>query len=146
MKKQRVLILCTGNSCRSQMAEGLINRLLAAEWEAFSAGSAPAGYVHPLAIRAMAELGIDISQGQSEAVAAYRSLQPDLVVTVCDSAAQNCPVWLGEGEVVHIPFTDPAEAEGSVDEQMAVYRLVRDQIRAGLLPVLQERTSQSGRG
>ena len=113
MGKLRVLILCTGNSCRSQMAEGLINHHLSGGWEAFSAGSHPSGQVHPLAIGAMAEIGIDISRNRSESVEIYRNLSPDLVITVCDNAANNCPAWLGEGKKVHIPFADPAEAVGS---------------------------------
>lgn len=136
MSKLRVLILCTGNSCRSQMAEGLINHHLDDRWEAFSAGSMPSGRVHPLAIAAMTEIGIDIRTHRSQSVEVYRNLSPDLVVTVCDNAAQNCPVWLGEGQVAHIPFIDPAEATGSEAERMAVFRAVRDEIAETLLPFL----------
>ena len=136
MSKLRVLILCTGNSCRSQMAEGLINHHLSAEWEAFSAGSVPSGRVHPLAIAAMAEIGIDISRHHSESVEVYRNLSPDLVITVCDNAARACPVWLGDGEKAHIPFADPAEAVGSEAERMAVFRSVREQIAQAILPFL----------
>lgn len=138
MAKLRVLILCTGNSCRSQMAEGLINHHLSGEWEAFSAGSHPSGQVHPLAIGAMAEIGIDISRNRSESVEIYRNLSPDLVITVCDNAANNCPVWLGEGEKVHIPFADPAEAVGSEAERMVVFRSVREQIEQSILPFLRD--------
>ncbi len=138
MDRQRVLIVCAGNSCRSQMAEGLINHFLGERWQAFSAGSAPSGYVHPLAIQAMAELDIDISNGVSESVEAYRDLKPDLVVTVCDNAAQNCPVWVGEGKVAHMPFDDPTDAAGSEADRMAACRRVRDQMRAALLAYLQE--------
>ena len=138
MGKLRVLILCTGNSCRSQMAEGLINHHLSGRWEAFSAGSVPSGRVHPLAIAAMAEIGIDISRHLSESVEVYRNLSPDLVITVCDNAANNCPVWLGQGEKVHIPFADPAEAVGSEVERMAVFRAVRDEIAQSILPFLRD--------
>lgn len=138
MGKLRVLILCTGNSCRSQMAEGLINHHLSGQWEAFSAGSHPSGRVHPLAIGAMAEIGIDISRHRSESVEVYRNLSPDLVITVCDNAAAACPVWLGEGGKAHIPFADPAEAVGSEAERMAFFRAVRDQIAQAILPFLRD--------
>ena len=129
MSKKRVLFLCTGNSARSQMAEGLVNHYWGDRWAAFSAGTRPAGYVHPLAIRAMAELGIDISAQASKSVAGFRDTDLDLVITVCDGAAQNCPLWLGGGTVVHIGFPDPAAVEGSEDEQLAVFRQVRDGLK-----------------
>lgn len=138
MGKLRVLILCTGNSCRSQMAEGLINHHLSGRWEAYSAGSVPSGRVHPLAIAAMAESGIDISSHRSESVEVYRNLSPDLVITVCDNAARNCPLWLGTGEKMHIPFADPAEAEGSEAERMAFFRAIRDEIAQAILPFLRD--------
>ena len=138
MGKSRVLILCTGNSCRSQMAEGLINHHLSDQWEAFSAGSHPSGRVHPLAIVAMAEIGIDISRHHSESVEVYRNLSPELVITVCDNAAKACPVWLGDGQKGHIPFADPAEAVGSEAERMAVFRAVRDEIAQAILPFLRD--------
>ena len=119
MDRQRVLILCTGNSCRSQIAEGLVNHYLGERWQAFSAGSAPSGSVHPLAVQTMAELDIDISGGLSESVELYRDLQPALVITVCDNAAQNCPVWIREGNVTHMPFDDPADGIGSEAERLA---------------------------
>ncbi len=132
MAKKRVLVLCTGNSCRSQMAEGLINHYLGTEWKAYSAGTQPAGYVHELAVEAMSELGIDISGHQSKSVDQFRNMDVDLVITVCDDAAENCPLWLGQGKVVHVGFPDPAKAEGSRDERLAVFRQVRDDIRQRL--------------
>lgn len=142
---QRVLILCTGNSCRSQMAEGLINHQLGREWRAESAGTQPSGYVHPLAVRALAELDIDlldphISRGRSKSTEEFRDTQFDQVITVCDDAAENCPVWLGSGQVAHIGFPDPALAQGSDDEKMVEFRKVRDAIRQQLLPFLQQTT------
>lgn len=137
--KKRVLILCTGNSCRSQMAEGLVNAYLGEAWQAFSADTAPSGMVHPLAVRAMAELDIDISDGATESVDIYRALQPDLVVTVCDNAARNCPVWLGEEEVKHMPFDDPTKLLGSDSDRISACRRVRDLMRDTLLPYLQSR-------
>lgn len=133
---KQVLFLCTGNSCRSQMAEGLVNYFRDDEWEAYSAGTKPAGYVHPLAIQAMAELGIDISQNRSKSADEFRYVGPDLVVTVCDDAAEDCPVWLGQGKVAHISFPDPAKATGSEAERLAVFRAVRDDIRQRVLDYL----------
>jgi arsenate reductase len=129
MSKKKVLFLCTGNSCRSQMAEGLVKHYLGKEWKAYSAGTDPSGYVHPMAIQAMAELGIDIAGQQSKSAAKFRDKRLDLVITVCDDAAENCPVWLGRGQVVHISFQDPARVTGTDEEKMAVFRAVRDDIR-----------------
>jgi len=122
---RQVLFLCTGNSCRSHLAEAITNARLSAEWHAVSAGTQPAGYVHPLAIRALAEIGIE-HQGTSKHVDQFRTTPFDLVVTVCDSAAEECPVWLGQGKRVHLGFPDPAKATGSEDEIMDVFRAVRD--------------------
>ena len=138
MEKRRVLILCTGNSCRSQMAEGLVNRYLSKQWQAYSAGTSASGSVHPLAVRSMAELDIDISDNISEPVEGYRELNPHLVITVCDNASQNCPVWLGEGSVVHLPFDDPTKVIGSDAARMAACREVRDRMRDILLSYLRE--------
>ena len=129
MSTKQVLFLCTGNSCRSQMAEGLVNHFLGEEWEAYSAGTKPAGYVHPLAVQVMAELRIDISGNRSKSTDEFRYVGPDLVITVCDDAAENCPVWLGQGQVVHLGFPDPAKATGSEEERLAVFRQVRNDIR-----------------
>jgi len=137
VQKKRVLFLCTGNSARSQMAEGLVNHFLGATWEAFSAGTNPAGYVHPLAIRAMAELGIDISVQRSKSTEEFRNVEFDRVITVCDHAAQNCPAWLGKGVVKHIGFPDPAAAEGSEEERLTFFRQVRDGLREEVLAYLQ---------
>ena len=139
MDRQRVLILCTGNSCRSQMAEGLVNFYLGEDWQAFSAGTAPSGMVHPLAVLAMAELDVDIGDGVTESIDVYRDLKPDLVITVCDNAARNCPVWLGDGEVIHMPFEDPTKVIGSDSERMTACRQARDQIRDKLLAYLRGR-------
>jgi arsenate reductase len=127
MNKRRVLFLCTGNSCRSQMAEAVANHLCGEQWQAESAGTAPAGAVHPLAIRALDEIGIR-HEGRSKSVDEFRGENFDLVITVCDDAAENCPVWLGSGRKAHIGFVDPARAQGSEDERMDVFRQVRDQI------------------
>jgi len=146
VSKKKVLFLCTGNSCRSQMAEGLVNHLLGDRWEAFSAGTDPSGYVHPLAIKAMAELGIDISDQRSKSVDGFRDTEFDVVITVCDDAAENCPVWLGPGKRHHIGFPDPADASGAEQEQMEVFRRVRDGLRREVIQYLQERGGTAAKG
>ncbi|RMF04495.1 MAG: arsenate reductase ArsC [Chloroflexi bacterium] len=138
MPKKQVLILCTGNSCRSQMAEGLINHDLGDVWQAYSAGTRPSGYVHPLAVKAMAELGIDISGGRSKSTDEFKDAPLDVAITVCNDAAENCPVWLGQGQKVHIGFPDPADATGTQEEKMAVFRQVRDDIRVRVLDYLRQ--------
>ncbi len=128
--KQRVLVLCTGNSCRSQMAEGFLRHLYGDRIEAHSAGSRPGGYVHPLAVRVMAEVGIDISSGRSKSMAEFFGLPFDVVVTVCDSAREECPVFPGAARMIHHSFNDPAAAQGDEAEVLAVFRRVRDEIEA----------------
>jgi arsenate reductase len=133
-----VLILCTGNSCRSQMAEGFVNHRLGGQWEARSAGTRPAARVHPLAIEAMDEVGIDISAGVPEVVDRHLDEHWDLVVTVCDSAKEDCPAFPRPVERLHLSFDDPAGAEGTEDERMAVFRRVRDEIGDRLLGALRQ--------
>src|SRR5512136_832213 len=125
MTKRKVLFLCTGNSCRSQLAEAIVNARLSDDWSAVSAGTQPAGYVHPMAIRVLSEIGIQ-HQGRSKSVDEFRAVPFDLVVTVCDSAAEECPMWVGHGNRVHLSFPDPAKATGSDEEVLAVFRAVRD--------------------
>jgi arsenate reductase len=137
--EKRVLILCTGNSCRSQMAEGFVNHLLKGEWEARSAGTRPATHVHPLAVKAMAEVGIDISAAEPEIVDRSLNEPWDLVVTVCDSAKDSCPTFPRPVETVHIPFDDPADAQGTDEKKMAVFRRVRDEIRGRLVEAVRKR-------
>ena len=137
-RRCKILFLCTGNSARSQMAEALVNYRLGNTWEAVSAGTRPTGIVHPAALRALAEVGIE-HHGRSKSVDEFRDAELDLVVTVCDSAAEDCPVWLGKGGRVHLGFPDPARAIGSDEEVMAVFRRVRDDIAAGVLRLLRER-------
>jgi arsenate reductase len=142
MARKRILILCTGNSARSQMAEGLVNFFLGHGWAAHSAGTRPTGRVHPLAVQAMAEIGVDISENHSKSVEVFRNAPFDLVVTVCDDAAEDCPVWLGEGRRVHMGFPDPAKATGTAEEQLATFRQVRDDIRQQLLTYLERVTKR----
>lgn len=131
MDKQKVLFLCTGNSCRSQMAEAIINARLGERWQAVSAGTVPAGYIHPKAIDALREIGIQ-HEGRSKLVDEFRDVDFDLVVSVCDSAAEECPLWLGKGKRVHHSFPDPAKTDAMDD-----FRAVRDAIERELIPLLE---------
>lgn len=128
---KKVLFLCTGNSCRSQMAEAIVNARLDGQWEAVSAGTKPAGYTHPKAIAALAEIGIQ-HEGRSKLADEFRGTEFDLVVTVCDSAAEECPIWLGKGKRVHHSFFDPAKTDDLND-----FRMVRDEI-AQIIPQILE--------
>jgi len=126
---KRILILCTGNSCRSQMAEGFL-KSLDENLEVFSAGTKPAEKVNPYAVKAMKEIGIDISDGVAENVDKYLSQSFDYVITVCDNAKETCPVFIGDVKHrIHIGFDDPADAVGTEEEVMPVYRRVRDEIK-----------------
>lgn len=127
--KQRVLFICTHNSARSQMAEGLLRYLGSERFEVFSAGT-EAAHVRPMAIQIMGELGIDISQQQSKTLERYLDEPFDEVITVCDTAAEICPVFPGAAHRRHWSFEDPSKATGSKAEQLAVYRRVRDEIRS----------------
>ena len=123
-----ILVLCTGNSCRSHLAEGLLRRALGPDFIIASAGSKPAGYVHPLAIRAMAEVGIDLSGHASKHLDEFLNRNVETVITVCGNADQVCPMFPGQVNRHHFPFPDPAHAPGTEDEQLAVFREVRDDI------------------
>jgi len=133
---RKVLFLCTGNSCRSQMAEAIVNAHLGDKWQAFSAGTQPTGYVHPMAIQVLVEIGIN-HQGNSKHTEQFRDHEFDLVITVCDSAAENCPVWLGKGKILHHSFDDPAAVTGSEEEIIAAFRHVRDEIIARIPEMVQ---------
>jgi arsenate reductase (thioredoxin) len=135
MIEKSVLILCTGNSCRSQLAEAIVNHDLAGQWKAFSAGTRPAGYVHPMALRVLEEIGIH-HKGESKSTEQFRNAAIDVVITVCDDAAENCPVWLGSGKKVHIGFPDPAAVNGTEEEKLAAFRQVRDDIRRQIVDYL----------
>jgi arsenate reductase (thioredoxin) len=127
---KRVLFLCTGNSCRSQMAEAIVNARMGEEWQAVSAGTKPAGYIHPKALEALSEIGIQ-HEGRSKRADEFQGTEFDLVVTVCDSAAEECPVWLGKGKRVHHSFFDPAQTDDMED-----FRRVRDEIARELANIL----------
>ena len=138
---KRVLILCTGNSCRSQMAEELWESLGKGEWEAESAGSKPSGYVHPLAIEAMRELEIDLSENTSKHLDQFTEQNFDLVVTVCDNAKESCPVFSGATLTLHWPFDDPADATGTDEEKMKIFRRVRDEIKTKIQTFLADESA-----
>jgi arsenate reductase len=129
MDKPLILILCTGNSCRSHLAEGILRAAAGDLVEVASAGSKPAGYVHPLAIRAMKEIGIDISQHRSKHLSEFLDRPVHTVITVCGNADQACPMFPGQVNRHHWGFDDPAHATGSEEEQLTVFRRVRDEVR-----------------
>lgn len=128
--KPLVLILCTGNSCRSHLAEGILRSVAGGILEVASAGSKPAGHVHPLGIKAMAEIGIDISAHTSKHMNDFLDRDVETVITVCGNADQACPMYPGQPNRHHWPFDDPAHATGSEEEIMNVFRRVRDEIKA----------------
>ncbi|OGO09879.1 MAG: protein tyrosine phosphatase [Chloroflexi bacterium RBG_13_60_9] len=135
--KRKVLFLCTGNSCRSQMAEAIVNARLGDIWEAVSAGIKPAGFVDPRTITVLSEIGIQ-HKGRSKPADEFRGMEFDLVATVCDSAAEECPVWLGKGRKVHLGFPNPAQVVGTDEEVMAAFRKVRDDLQRRLIPLLEK--------
>lgn len=126
--KPTILILCTGNSCRSHLAEGILRRALGTNYNVASAGSKPAGYVHPLGIKAMAEIGIDISAHTSKHMDEFLNQNVETVITVCGNADQACPIFPGQLNRHHWGFDDPAHATGTEEEIMNVFRRVRDEI------------------
>lgn len=127
--KPTVLILCTGNSCRSHLAEGILRSAAGDLLDVQSAGSKPAGYVHPLGIQVMKEIGIDISGHRSKHLGEFLQQPVQTVITVCGNADQACPVFPGQVNRYHWPFDDPAHAVGTEDEKLAVFRRVRDEIK-----------------
>ncbi len=135
---KRILILCTGNSCRSQMAEGFL-KFVAQDLEVYSAGTDPSSKVHPKAIQVMKEVGIDLSKNYPKTVNQFLNESFDYVITVCDNAKETCPVFLGRvGKHLNIGFEDPAEATGTEEENFSVFRKVRDQIMKDFLKFYQD--------
>jgi len=135
MTVRSVLFLCTGNSCRSQMAEAIVNARYPG-WRAASAGTRPTGIIHPMAIQVLREIGIE-HHGTSKNVEQFHNYEIDLVVTVCDDANEECPVWLGIGKREHVSFRDPAKAQGTEEERLAVFREVRDELLKRIPPLLE---------
>ena len=130
--KKKILILCTGNSARSQMAEGLLKHITQNEYEIHSAGTKPS-VVRPEAIKVLAEIGIDISEHRSKSVNEFADADVDYVLTVCDSAKENCPYFPARAKLIHRSFADPAEITGNEETRLAAFRSVRDEIKKYLL-------------
>ena len=126
--KKRVLFICTHNSARSQMAEGLMNALLGDQHVAFSAGTEPS-HVNPYAIKSMSEINIDVSTNHSKSIHEFEGMEFDYIITVCDNAKERCPVFPGIGKHIHKGFTDPSAAKGSDNQKLKAFRMVRDEIR-----------------
>lgn len=133
--RYKVLFLCTGNSCRSQMAEAIVNSQLGDNWQAFSAGTKPVGYVHPLSLDVLEEIGIQ-HQGSSKDISEYFDQEFDLVITVCDSAQEECPIWLKPGKQIHSSFPDPVILSGDQEEILSSFRKVRDDITIEITEIL----------
>ena len=128
--KKEILVLCTGNSCRSQMAEGFL-KSFDSELNVYSAGTNPSGTVHPKAIQVMKEIGLDISGGYPKKVDEFLNKSFDFVITVCDNAKETCPIFIGDvKEQLHIGFEDPADAVGTEEEILAEFRKIRDEIES----------------
>ncbi len=138
---KKVLFICTGNSVRSQMAEGLLIALGSKRWEVRSAGIF-SSYVHPLAIRAMEEIGIDISMQTSKSIDPFVKKKFDYIITLCDDAAKSCPNFPGEGKRYHWPVEDPAAAIGTIEERLAVFRKVRDELKTKMEAFLKSESSE----
>ena len=129
--KERVLFLCTGNSARSQMAEGWLRHLAGDRFDVFSAGTHPVG-LNPGSVEAMAEVGIDISQHRSKSAAEFTAMPIDYVITVCDRAKETCPRWSGAVRLIHWSFDDPAAVTESPEQRRQVFRQVRDEIASSI--------------
>ena len=132
---KKVLFICTHNSARSQMAEGLVNHDLAGKVQAFSAGTEPSS-VNPLVIAAMKEVGIDISRHRSKSIDEFSDEKFDFVITLCDHAAESCPVFFGGVQRIHMGFPDPAAVTGTEEEKLSFFRKLRDQIREKIIGFL----------
>ncbi len=143
-KRARVLFICTHNSARSQMAEGFLNHLEGESFQARSAGTEP-GALHPLAVQVMAEEGIDISGQRAKSIDAFVEEPFDYVVTVCDDANEACPVFPNARHLLHWGFPDPSRAEGTPEERLAVFRSVRDAIRARVERFMASTVHEGGR-
>jgi len=135
MAQKKLLFLCTGNSCRSQMAEGFLRYMAGDKFEVFSAGVKPT-QVNPLAIKVMAEVGVDISKHRSKSAMEFIGQKFDYVITVCDNAKQTCPVFPGKYEKSHWDLEDPAIAQGTKEEKLEIFRKSRDKIRECVLGFL----------
>ena len=138
--KQKVIFICTENSCRSQMGEGLLRNMAGDKYDVFSAGLKP-GFINPNAIKVMNELGVDISKHTSDDVTKYVGDEFDYIITVCDNANESCPIFPGKGKRIHWSFKDPADAVGNEEEVLDEFRKVRDQIKSTLKQFISEQNS-----
>jgi len=127
-EKKRILILCTGNSARSQMAEGLLKHICQNEFDIYSAGTKPS-IVRPEAVKVLAEIGIDISKNRSKSVDEFTDQDVDYVLTVCDNAQENCPYFPAQTKIIHHSFADPSEVKGGEETRLSAFRLARDRIQ-----------------
>ncbi|MDP4220475.1 MAG: arsenate reductase ArsC [Bacteroidota bacterium] len=134
--KKRVLFVCTGNSCRSQMAEGILNFLGGDWYHAYSAGSNPTGYVHPLAIETLREMNIDISTNKSKSVSEFLNQSWDIVITVCDNAKESCPIFPGKQQRMHWNLEDPAQFQGTEEQKRAFFQKIALEIEARVRQLL----------
>lgn len=142
-EKKRVLFICTHNSARSQMAEGLTNHFFGDKWKAFSAGT-EATFVKPEAIKVLNDINIDISGARSKLSTEFRGEEFNLVVTVCDNAKENCPFFPGAKKYIHKGFTDPSDVKGNEEKKIEAFRKSRDEIREWLDTILNDSTSSKG--
>jgi arsenate reductase len=140
-RTKKVLFLCTGNSVRSQMAEGLLNALGAGQWKAQS-GGVISSFVHPLAIQVMGEIGIDISKKTSKSMDQFIKEKFNYIITLCDDAAKFCPNFSGQGKRLHWPFEDPAAVMGTEEERLVVFRRIRDEIKKKIERFLKPESSE----
>jgi arsenate reductase len=136
MQKLNVLVLCTGNSARSQIAEAIINARRSDTWKAVSAGTQPTAQVNPYALRALAEIGIHTGGTTPKHISTFMGQGFDLVITVCDDAAENCPIWPGQGKRAHVGLPDPAKTQGDDATKLSAFRQVRDEIERRILDTL----------
>jgi arsenate reductase len=141
--KPIILVLCTGNSCRSHMGEGILRSIACDLFDARSAGSCPAGYVHPMAIEVMREIGIDISRNESKSLEDFLHQPIHTVITVCGNVDQICPTFPGQVDHIHHGFDDPAHAEGTPDEKLKAFRRIRDEIHEFLTEYMKKFLSLS---
>ncbi|MBT9165165.1 MAG: Glutaredoxin arsenate reductase [candidate division WS2 bacterium] len=139
--KKRILFLCTHNSSRSQMAEGIVNSLYGDKYQAYSAGTHPSG-INPFTIKVMSEIGIDISSHRSKNVKEFKGWTFDFIVTVCDQAQESCPFFPGAVRYIHQGFTDPSAVKGSFDDKMRIFRRVRDEIKNWIEETFNEKGEQ----
>ncbi|MDD2522533.1 MAG: DUF2007 domain-containing protein [Anaerolineaceae bacterium] len=135
--RRRVLFLCTGNSARSQIAEAVVNHFLAKEWVAFSAGSEPSGFVHPMAAKVIRNFGLE-HQGYSKPIDEFLGQEFDMVITMCDSAREVCPLWLKKGPIIHLGFSDPALFDGTDEQKLQVFKDTYEAIKATVISYLED--------